>query len=300
MTPPRSRVASPDTLKTAATQRGVQSVEVGGRLLLALGAAPGPLVLKELAAAAGMAASKAHPYLVSFARLGLVEQISSGLYALGPAALQLGLTGLLQSDPLRAATPVAEALAQQTGHAVALAVWGNFGPTVVRLFEARQPLHATLRAGSVMGLFGTATGRAFVAALPRHRIEETLAGPAGVQALHSTVGGTPVGTPVGTLGGTPSGSSKQRAAWIKSASEEATAEWQRHGLVRAVGQPLPGVNAFSAPVLDHQGQAVLVMTLLGVAAQFASAWQGAPAQALRQAAAQVQARLGHGAAAKHR
>ena len=127
-----------------------------------------------------------------------------------------------------------------------------------------------------MGLFGTATGRAFVAALPRHRIEKTLAGPAGVQALHSTVGG----------------SAKQRAVWIKTASDEATAEWQRHGLVRAVGQPLPGVNAFSAPVLDHQGQVVLVVTLLGAAAQFSSAWQGAQAQALRQAALQVQARLG--------
>jgi DNA-binding IclR family transcriptional regulator len=274
---------NPTTAKKPAPQRGVQSVEVGGRLLLALGAAPGPLVLKDLAAAAGMAASKAHPYLVSFARLGLVEQLSSGLYALGPAALQLGLTGLLQSDPLRAATPVAEALAQHTGHAVALALWGNFGPTVVRLFEARQPLHATLRAGSVMGLFGTATGRAFVAALPQHRVLDTLAGPgggqAGGQALHSTV----------------PGSARQRADWVKNASEQARAEWQRHGLVRAVGQPLPGVNAFSAPVLDHQGQVALVVTLLGAAAQFSSAWQGAPAQALRQAAAQVQARLGNGA-----
>jgi len=55
-------------------RRGIQSIEVGGQLLLALGRTGKPMVLKELALEAGMPAAKAHPYLVSFARLGLIEQ----------------------------------------------------------------------------------------------------------------------------------------------------------------------------------------------------------------------------------
>ena len=62
-------------------QRSVQSVEVGGRLLLALADSRSDLSLKDLAARAGLTPSRAHPYLVSFSRLGLVEQRqASGRY----------------------------------------------------------------------------------------------------------------------------------------------------------------------------------------------------------------------------
>ena len=55
-------------------QRGIQSVEVGGQLLRALADGDGPMMLRDLARNAGMSAAKAHPYLVSFMRIGLVEQ----------------------------------------------------------------------------------------------------------------------------------------------------------------------------------------------------------------------------------
>ena len=55
-------------------KRGIQSIEVGGQLLRALVRSGEPMMLRDLAAAAGMPPAKAHPYLVSFARLGLVEQ----------------------------------------------------------------------------------------------------------------------------------------------------------------------------------------------------------------------------------
>ena len=55
-------------------QRGIQSIEVGGQLLLALARQGCPLLLKDLAQAAGMTPAKAHPYLVSFGKLGLITQ----------------------------------------------------------------------------------------------------------------------------------------------------------------------------------------------------------------------------------
>ena len=250
-------------------QRAIQSVEVGSRLLLALADAQGPLALKDLAALARMTPSRAHPYLVSFGRVGLVEQEpGSGRYALGPAALHIGLACLHQLDPLRAAEPAILELAARTGHAVALAVWGNFGPTVVRLIEARQALHVALRVGSVMSLFETATGRAFASALPRERLAQAVAGPLGGVAA-------------------PRG-----AAGLDAELARIDDEMHRHGVCRAAGSPIPGVNAFSAVAFDHEGNAALVVTALDHQQRLDAAWDSPSAQAVRDAAVHITQRLG--------
>jgi len=252
-------------------QRAVQSVEVGGRLLLALARQPGPMNLKDLAALAGMTAARAHPYLVSFGRLRLVEQDRhSGRYALGSAALQLGLTALHQLDAMRAAEAVAEGLAARTGHAVAIAAWGNFGPTVVRMIEAQQPLLVSMRAGTVMSLLGTATGRAFAAALPRDRL---------LQATTGAVGDAP-------------GRATRLSPADLAVVEAARRDVRMHGAVRAKGRPIPGINAFSAPALDHEGHPALVITALDHEDRCPVDWNSASAQAVRDAAREVSARLG--------
>jgi DNA-binding IclR family transcriptional regulator len=149
-------------------QRGIQSIEVGGRLLQALARVGRPMALKDIAAAAGMAPAKAHPYLVSFGKLGLIAQdAASARYGLGPLALQIGLISLQQVDPLRLATEQLPALAQALGQTVGITVWGERGATVVRTEEAPSPVHVTMRHGAVMSLRGTASGRLFAAHLPR-------------------------------------------------------------------------------------------------------------------------------------
>jgi DNA-binding IclR family transcriptional regulator len=256
------------------SQRAVQSVEVGGRLLLVLAAHEEPMSLKDLAAGAGLPPARAHPYLVSFGKLRLVEQDpGSGRYALGAAALQLGLTCLHQLEPMRAAGPVADALAQTTGYAVALAVWGNFGPTIVRMIEARQPLLVSMRAGTVMSVFRTATGRAFAAGMPEGRI---------AQAMSGAVGDAPR---------RPARLSRDEIEIVRQAREDVG----KHGVVRAEGRPIPSVNAFSAPIFDHAGEVVLVLTALGLQDDFPTAWDSAPAAAVREAATDISRRLGwHG------
>ena len=145
----------------------MQSVEVGGRLLLALAEHPEPMTLKDLAQQSDMPAAKAHPYLVCFGKLGLVEQDpASSRYELGPLALQLGLTCLRRLNPVRLGTAAANDLADQLHQTVALAVWGNAGPTIVHIEESSHPIHINMRTGTVMSLFKTATGRVFAAYLP--------------------------------------------------------------------------------------------------------------------------------------
>lgn len=64
-------------------------------------------------------------------------------------------------------------------------------------------------------------------------------------------------------------------------------------MARAVGYPLPGINALSAPVFDSSGQLALVMTTLGPAAAFDPAWDGTLARALAACAAATSRSLGY-------
>ena len=74
--------------------------------------------------------------------------------------------------------------------------------------------------------------------------------------------------------------------------DEAVAEVRAHGVARAAGRPVPGVNAFSAPAFDHEGEPALVITLLGHQDHLSADWDGPQALALRQAAAEISHRLG--------
>ena len=96
-------------------RRGIQSIEVGGEILKVFASEPRPMALRDLVKAVNMPSGKIHPYLVSFGKIGLVSQDpTTGHYQLGPMAIQLGLTSLQTLNPVREASPFAEALADET------------------------------------------------------------------------------------------------------------------------------------------------------------------------------------------
>ncbi|MBP2302955.1 IclR family transcriptional regulator [Azospirillum picis] len=265
-----------ETEESPRDRRGIQSIEVGGQLLLALARSGAAMVLRDLAREAGMTAAKAHPYLVSFGKLGLVEQDPvTGRYDLGPQALQLGLVGLQRLDPLRIATKAVGELSARIGHSVAIAVWGSHGPTIVRVEESSYPLHVNLRTGSVMSLLNTATGLVFAAFMPAKLVEACIADESGRS--------------VGNAGG-------PRPDWpaVDWPAVEATlAEVRRRGLARAVGLPIPGINAFSAPVFDHSRNIALVITAIGPSGTFDVDWDSPLAAAVAASAEAVSRRLGY-------
>lgn len=255
-----------------ADRRGIQSVEVGGNLLQVLVRQGAPMMLKDLALAAGMPAAKAHPYLVSFGKLGLIEQDPvSGRYGLGPFALQMGLTALHALDPLKAAMLEVTPLADEIQLNVAVSVWGNHGPTVVHIEESDKQIHVNMRPGTVMTpLLLSATGRCFAAFLPRRIAEPLITEELG----HVIVGDQP--------------------GW-KHTPRDADAmlgEVRAHRLARALGQPIPGINAFCAPVFNQSGQIALAITAMGPAGTFDTEWDGETAKRVRACAEAISRRLG--------
>lgn len=148
-------------------RRGIQSIEVGFALIRELSKAPGKVPLKTLAAAAGMSPSKAHLYLVSFIRLGLVVQDAiTARYGLGPAAIQLGVAAINQLNVVDVANKHLEAVLEATGASVSLSIWGNRGPTIIFRLDGRLPVPMSVRIGFVLPLLSTATGRIFMTYLP--------------------------------------------------------------------------------------------------------------------------------------
>lgn len=261
---------APRRLTMEKSRRGIQSIEIGSALLLELARHVRAMPLKDLAKAAGMTAGKAHPYMVSFLKVGFVTQTAAGHYELGPLALQLGLTRLQRMDPVKEASELIEALASDTGQSVAVAVWGNLGPTIVRLEEPIQPLHVNLRAGTVMSLSNTATGRLFSAYLPPKVVERLLAEELG-RLSNATGAQSPI---------------------PQEALEAALADTRKHGLSRSLGQPIPGIDALCGPVFDSGGHLVLGILVMGPSATFDSRWDGKVATALRQCAIEVSRRIG--------
>ena len=262
-----------------AQRAGIQSVEVGFSLLQVLGASPGALMLRDLAAAAGMSAAKAHRYLVSFQRLELVTQDpGSTRYDLGPAALKLGLASLSRLDSVKLARQRLAPLMEQIGQTLALAVWGNQGPTIVHWEESPQAITVNLRLGDVMPLLSSATGLCFSAFMaqasgrrhPHDRLAPLLKNElARMQKLARK-------------------DVPQTMAEVAAVLEEVRAR----GMARVGDTLLPVVAGFCAPVFDADGHLALGMVALGSVASFDPEWDGAVARPLAAAARQLSSDLG--------
>ena len=253
-------------------QQGIQSIEIGAQLLRALAANGRSMKLIDLAKKSGMPAAKAHRYLVSFIRMGLVEQdANTGRYDLGEFSLELGLASLSRIDAVRLADPILEDLCEELGETVALSVWGNNGATCVRLIEAGGPVTVTLRTGIVMPLTTSATGLAYAAFFQSPYLKKWIAG-----ELHATAEAENT-TTIAVM--------RELEALLK--------EIRNHGIARASGSLTPGINGFCAPVFDHTGRMVAAITSLGTTGHFDMGWNSQLARSIKDAAAKLSRRLGH-------
>jgi DNA-binding IclR family transcriptional regulator len=276
--PPHVKAQMTDT-PDIRQQRGIQSIEVGGQLLHAMAHTGRPMALKELAREADMPAAKIHPYLVSFSRIGLMEQdTETGRYFLGPLALQLGLISMKQANPVQAAAAALPELTQRIGHTVAISVWGSRGATIVRLAESPAPIHVNMRQGTVFSLAGTATGRLFAAYRSADEVRRFLDDERRRQKAHfePAIANMPPPSPVPT--------------WREF--EPMLREVRSHGLSRSEGETLPGVNAMAVPILDHAEGIAAAVTAIGPAGIFDIDWGGQIAHELRECAVRIARSLG--------
>lgn len=228
--------------RMASEARGIQSIEVGGAILSALVAAQKPVTLRDLAGATEMAPAQVHAYLMSFRRIGLVEQdTQTGLYSMGPFALKMGL-GRIHSDPvLNGVSKALAPLSAETGLMSVLAVWGPHGPTVVQTQDGSTLLNLNIRMGTLFSILGTATGWAFAAFKKGEEV--------GRRVEHELSGTNR------QLLGNPADARQSFEKQVEATRERGYAEIE--------GAAVPGINAISVPVFDPVGDLAAVITVIG-------------------------------------
>lgn len=193
---------------------------------------------------------------------------------LGPVSIGLG-RDTASVDAVRLATAAMPEICERVGqHTLCLAVWGNHGPTAIRWEPSRQPVSEHLRTGLVMSITRSATGHAFAAFMPaevtRAFIDEDL-------RLFRTA--------------------DEDEATQRQRFEQAIGEVRQRGLARATNRdasPLHkvAVNAFSAPILDANGDMVMALSLTTPADRMGPEWDGPVPRALAGAARELTARIG--------
>lgn len=226
---------------------GIQSVDTALQLLAVLADQAGPTTLTDLARASDMPPSKVHRYLASFLNAGLVVQAGrSGKYDLGPGAMRLGLSAIARHDFVNRPSEALADLRDETGMTVLLSVWGGGGATVVRWERAASPVVTSMGLGTTLPLLTSSSGRAFLTWAPR----------APIQSLLEVELRRMKRTPALASDFVPT------ASGVADLCDRIRAQ----GYATVDGDFIPGLVALAAPVLDWQGQAQAVITLIGTEA----------------------------------
>lgn len=243
--------------------KGIQSIELGFRLLEALERSEAALSLSELSQRTGLSPSKARNYLVSLKRVALVQQDGvTGRYDLGPGALRLGLTALRRLEPIDLAYAEMRRALPAVGATLFLSVWGNVGPVIVRWLEGPHQVTVEVRSGSVLPVLNSATGRVFAAFLPSALTEAVIAAQSADTAID-----------------------RDSLADLRRAV-------RADGLGRVDGDLLPGISGLAAPILDHEDRLRAVVTAIGKRGQIDLTSGGRLASELRALTQRVTHKIG--------
>jgi DNA-binding IclR family transcriptional regulator len=229
--------------KERAPQRRILSIGVGFKIIRFFVEAEGYRTLKDIAAATGMPPGKAHLYLASFVREGMIHQDpETACYGLGPYAIQIGLAAIRRNDVIALSQTVVAGLRNATRCAAYVSVWGETGPVIAYRQDGYQQGSMTVRVGYVLPLLYSATGRVFLTYLPRDVTRPLLR--AAAQFRPAT------GRPL---------DSKGIAQLVRDTVERVRAQ----GYATSESQINAGFFALSAPVLNHAGEIAAALTIIG-------------------------------------
>ena len=223
-----------------APAHGVAAVDRGAELLVRVLESEEPIALGELAAASGIPKSTASRLLTALERRGLIEQDGQrGRLRPGPAILRVAERSMLERNVVELARPSLDALGEETGETINLAVTGSQGVEHVAQVESRHFLGAGQWLGRAVDYHCTANGKVFLAfdrapmpAQPLTRYTPaTITDPALLRAELETV--------------------------------------RRHGFATAVDELETGLAAVAAPVRGARGDVVAAISVSGATLRMA-------------------------------
>lgn len=249
------------------SQTGVQSFEVGMALFGHLLRLRRPVSLSELAESSGMHPSKAHRYLVSMVRTGLVTRTGRGSYRVGPFAAQLALSGVLQNVALELAEVHLDALVQQVDETIFLTSWGVNAPYLAKVVERHKPFAMRPTSTGELPLWNSSSSRVFLANMPPARVEQLI--DAEIERDRAN------------------GLSKAEAAKRRKYALEEIELTRQRGMARTTGERQHNLVSFAAPIFDANGHVALVVAAVAHQASISTDWDGPTPAAVKAFAARV-------------
>lgn len=251
-------------------KHGVQSLEIGMSILRAMVYGQRSMMLKDIAAAADMPASKAHRYLVSLIRAGLVEQDPlTSRYDLGAFALNIGLVAIDRLDRVRLGLAEIARLRDEINETTALAVWSEHGPVIVRWERPRRAITVNVVTGTALNILKSASGRVFAAWLRNDTVDQLINKELKTKKM-----------PPGLQTRTEVDAVLQQ---IRSDGYCALSDYYMAS----------GVEAVAAPVFNFRDEITMGLVVVGVKGMFDMSAEGKVVTALRRSAAELSQRLGH-------
>jgi IclR family transcriptional regulator, pca regulon regulatory protein len=156
-----------------------QSLERGLAVLSAFTPDRPALGISELGRKLDLTRSTTHRYVATLATLGYLQQdASTRKYRLGPRVLDLGFSMLGSLELREIASPHLRRLTEMTGHTSNLAIRDDTDVILIDRVRGRpgryHHLEFTLHVGSRLPSYCSATGKALLAFLPRHDLDQIL------------------------------------------------------------------------------------------------------------------------------
>lgn len=216
--------------------QGIQSVEHAFAILNCFKKANGPMSITELSIQMNMSKSRIHKYLVSFTKIGVINQNKIDLtYSMGAKVIELGLSALQQFDIVSIAEPYLSDLRSQLNQSVALAIWSEEGPMIVKFEESNKTINIKLRVGIPYPILVSAVGRCFAAFLPVSQTQHLI---------------------------------EQEIMQYQLTKEEVETELnnirEKHLAIRDIKfEGIPGGMSIASPIFDYNGDIVAVIAIVG-------------------------------------
>ncbi|MEQ9499826.1 MAG: IclR family transcriptional regulator [Deltaproteobacteria bacterium] len=208
------------------TNHNLSSVQNALRVLWALSEEDPGIGVTELAGRLGLAKSTAHRLLATLMADGFVRQLEDGRYALGLALWELGSRAVGRLEFREVAHPILEALRNETGETIHLALLDGCDVVYVDRFESQATLTMFRRIGFRMPAHATSSGKAILAFSSPDVVDRIVAG--GLRKL-----------------GPQTLTSKKKLI-------TALAQIRADGYVYSRDESEAGVASIGAPIFDHR------------------------------------------------
>ncbi len=227
------------------TGQAIATVERAVEVLMHFTETPSPtLGVTEIAEALGMSKAAVHRILASLRVRGLIElDLVTRRYSLGVGSMRLGLAYLDRLDIRRIAAPELVALSQRTDETATLSIRTGWTRIYVDQVTPAREVIMSVSLGVPYPLHAGGSSKAFLAFLTEEEIENYLSR----RPLEPLTGET--------------------IADVTKLREELAAIRER-GWARSFGERMAGAASVAAPVFDHHGRPVAVISVCGPQERF--------------------------------